>query len=85
MKGLLLKLLAKKITKRLKKSATAAVGTGIFGIGVLDAISPEMIEAIPAPVRDYALIGLGVLVILARVRKEITEAFRDAKAGIDSE
>lgn len=76
---LLLKLLTRKMLRRAKKSVTAALGTGVFGVGVLDAIRPEMLDMVPAPLRDYAFLILGVLIVLARLRTEITEALSEAK------
>lgn len=79
MKILLARFIAKKIANRIKKSATAAAAGSVVGIGGLAWYKPELLELIPEQYRGYAIIAVGIVVLLARVRTEIAEGIREAK------
>lgn len=78
---LLLKLAARKISKRLKQSATAAVAAGIGTAGVAAVVNPELLDLIPEQYRGWVILAASALVALARVRREIAEAIAEARQG----
>lgn len=82
---ILLSIAARKVAKRIRQSATAAVAAGGVAVGGAAAIKPELLELIPEEYRGYVILAYGVLLLVARVRKELGEAVAEAKAHVEFE
>lgn len=80
MSGILAKAVGGIIARRAVKSVTSWLGTAVAVTGGAAVIEPEVLEAIPEPVRGWAVLAVGVAVVLARHRKEITALYADLKA-----
>lgn len=76
---ILASLLVKHLVKKAKKSATIAVATVGMGAGAAIVLDPELLEAIPEEYRGYIFVGIGVVTLLARLRKEIAALIAEIK------
>ena len=79
----IIKLIIRKIKKRAKKSATIAVATGVGVSGIAAVIDPDLLGLIPEQYRGWVILGLSVIIAIARLRKEIAEGLNGVEA--DSE
>ena len=82
MAPIIVKAVTSVVLRKARKSVTAWIGTAIAVTGGAAVIAPEVLESIPEGLRGYAVAAVGVAVVLARHRQEITALYQDLKAAV---
>jgi hypothetical protein len=80
--SLIAKAVASVVLRKARKSVTSWLGTVIAATGGAAVIEPELLEAIPEGLRGPAVLAVGVAVVLARHRAEITALYQDLRAAV---
>lgn len=70
------------LLKRASKSLTSWLGTAVAGTGVVAAIDPQILAMIPENLRGYVVAAVGLAVVLARHRQELSTIAAEAKAVV---
>lgn len=82
MAPILVKAITSVVLRKARKSVTAWIGAALATAGGAAVIEPELLEQIPEGLRGYAVAAVGVAVVLARHRAEITALYGDLKAAV---
>jgi drug/metabolite transporter (DMT)-like permease len=82
MAPIIVKAVTSVLLRKARKSVTAWIGAAVAATGGAAVISPELLEQIPEGLRGYAIAVVGVAVVLARHRAEITALYGDLKAAV---
>lgn len=83
MGGLIGKVLLDVLVKKATKSVTSYIGAAAVAGGVATTVDPQLLSLIPEQYRAPALAVLGVAIVLARHRQDITAMYSEAKAAVD--